>query len=124
MRLLVLTLLLANLALWAFMEYLAPQGKPDVPAQQVSPEKMRLLSSTEIAQMPASSGPACVEFGPLKEDTFDLAEEKARSLQPGISLAERRTETGIFLELRAPSDNVRKQLSEFLTGVSAGICAS
>lgn len=122
MRLLVLLFLLANLALWAYMEYVAPQGRPNAVAQQINPEKMRLLSSAEITQMPAASGPACVEFGPLDENAFALARESARRLQANLSAVERRTEAGIYLELRAPSDQVRKQLSELLPGVSAGIC--
>ncbi|HKO88882.1 MAG TPA: hypothetical protein VJU83_10265 [Burkholderiales bacterium] len=122
MRLLVLILFLANLALWSYREYLVPQMKIDAAAQQVNPEKMRLLKSEEGVE-PLSENAGCIVFGPLDETKLSEAKERARSLQAGLAMSERKTEAGTYLELREPTDEVRKQLSDLLPGIDAGNCA-
>jgi len=124
MRTFALLLLLLNLLFWAYVEYLAPRTSSDALAQQVQPERLRLLSNTEVAQLPASSGPACLEFGPLDTITLAMAKDRVRGIQPQIVLAERYGEDGAYLEMRRSSDAVRKAMSELLGGEKAGVCAN
>jgi hypothetical protein len=124
MRLFALILLLANLLFWSYTEYFAPRTSGNALAQQVHPERMRLLSNAEIAQLPTANGPACIEFGPLDNATLATAKDKVRKLQPRIVLAERYGGEGAFLELRRASDAVRKAMSELLGGDNAGVCAA
>ncbi|HKY01133.1 MAG TPA: hypothetical protein VJM53_01125 [Burkholderiales bacterium] len=123
MRAVVLLLVLANLGLWAYMDYVAPQQRGATLAQQVQPERLKLIAGIDGAEVVAAASQACIEFGPLDESALARAKDTARTLQANISMAERRTETAIFLELREPSEIVVKQLGDSLKGASSGPCA-
>ncbi|HVE48002.1 MAG TPA: SPOR domain-containing protein [Casimicrobiaceae bacterium] len=79
MRIVVILLLLANLALFGYTRLDAFGGsEPQRLAEQVQPEKLKLMSPQEVAALgptkAASLADVCVEWGPLSES------ERARAL--------------------------------------------
>jgi hypothetical protein len=129
MRLLVLILLLLNVALFAYRDYAAQSSGAQSPAlmQQVRPQRIKLLSAQEFAQLsaPRNSVEVCLQIGPLGD--ADLARTKANilALQPNAALNERRAEGVTYLEIRQANENLRAKLSTLAAGIpsaSTGAC--
>jgi hypothetical protein len=100
-RALFLLLLAANLALFAWWRYYAaPEGAGDQEPmrRQISPEKIRIVGSEELARLPAPkpraepAPKACVEWGGFALAEGPRAEQALEPLALGARLAQRRTE--------------------------------
>lgn len=101
MRALFLLLVAANLALFAWSRYAtAPESATDREplGRQISPEKIRILSSQELAGLPATNAKAepapkgCTEWGGFALAEAPRAEQALQPLALGARLAQRRTE--------------------------------
>jgi hypothetical protein len=103
MRALFLLLVAANLALFAWSRYGAvPENAPELEAmrQQVSPEKIRVLSGTELKTLPApkpralaeGAPKACLEWGGFALAEASRGEQALEPLALGARLAQNRTE--------------------------------
>jgi hypothetical protein len=100
-RALFLLLVAANLALFAWWRYYAaPEGAgdPEPMRRQISPEKIRIIGSEELARLPASKPTAdlprraCLEWGGFALAEGARAEQALEPLALGARLAQRRTE--------------------------------
>jgi len=101
MGLVVILLLLANVALFALTLFdAAAPGEPQRLAQQVQPEKIRLLSPQEFAALGpakvAALNDVCVEWGPLSEPERARAMGELAPLGVAQLVSVRRIETGGF----------------------------
>jgi len=113
MRIVVLILLLANVALFAYLDYDA-QAKRDVSkamAQQVQPERIRLMTEQEVAALKPGAA-ACLEVGPLNSGDVSQARGAFEELQPAPQLTERSDPDrgASYLQLRNVPDAVRAQV--------------
>jgi hypothetical protein len=94
MRAAVLLLILANLLLFGYTQ-LDREGRSEAVrlAQQVQPERLRLLSSREVAALAPSKVAAladvCVEWGPFAEADRRRAEADIEPLQLGRLVSQR-----------------------------------
>ena len=98
MRLLVLLLVLANAAFFAWSRYVASgeAGADAVPlGRQIEPDKLRILSPSELPPPSAGIQPAaakCMEWGSFTLADAPRAEKALEPLALGARLAQRRTE--------------------------------
>ena len=101
MRAIFLLLVAANLALFAWWRYTAaPESTSDREplGRQISPEKIRILSSQELAGLPAAKAKAelspkgCTEWGGFALAEAPLGEQALQVLALGARLSQRRTE--------------------------------
>ena len=98
MRTLVLLLLLANLSFFAYTRLDAGRdGEPVRLAEQVQPDKIRLLTPQQVAALGpgkvAALADVCVEWGPLSEADRARALADLEPLALGKLLTQRRVET-------------------------------
>lgn len=121
MRLFALLLIFANLALWGYRDFAAPRLRGSALAQQVHPERLRLIGAAELMRS-EKQAPPCVAFGPLDDAKLALAKMAARDLQNDISMAERRGDKGSYLELRSPSEALRGELATMLGEAREEVC--
>ena len=85
MRIVVLILLLANVALFAYLDYGA-QADRDVSkamAQQVQPERIRLMTEQEVAALQPGAAP-CLEVGPLTSAALSAARDAFAAVRPAL----------------------------------------
>ncbi len=99
MRIVVILLLLANLALFALTRLdSTPGGEAQRLAEQVQPDKLKLLTSQQVAALGpakvASLNDVCVEWGPLTEAERARALGELSPLGLGPLVTARRVETG------------------------------
>jgi hypothetical protein len=99
MRIVVILLLLANLALFALTRLDSAAGGEALRlAEQVQPDKVKLLTSQQVAALGptkiASLNDVCVEWGPLSEAERTRAMTELAPLGLGPLVTSRRTETG------------------------------
>lgn len=99
MRIVVILLLLANLALFALTRLdSAPGGEAQRLAEQVQPDKIKLLTPQQVAALGpakvASLSDVCVEWGPLSDAERTRALGEMASLALGPLVTTRRVETG------------------------------
>lgn len=105
MRIVVILLLLANLALFALTRLdAAPVGEPQRLSEQVQSEKLRILSPQQVAALGpakvASLSDVCVEWGPLSEAERSRALGELAPLGLGALVSTRRVEaTGFTVTL-------------------------
>ncbi len=99
MRTIFFLLLLANVAFAAYAYWSLTQSGSDRTnslAQQIDPDKIRIVSAEEAARIAASrrapAGPACVEWGAFASIEVSKAAEAVEALVPGLRTRERRTE--------------------------------
>lgn len=103
MRALFLLLVAANLGLFAWSRYYStPDPAPDRESarRQVSPEKIRVLSGSEVKSLPSATAKpaaegapkACVEWGGFAVAEAPRGEQALAPLALGERLAQRRTE--------------------------------
>jgi hypothetical protein len=128
MRLLVLMLLLLNIALFAYRDYASQSSGPQsaVLAQQVRPQRVKLLSAQEFAQLTERRSPGCLQIGPLSEIDLVRIKENIVAAQAGAALSERRSESGAYIEIRQPNETLSTQLTALaasVPGASMGVCA-
>lgn len=118
MRIVVLILLLANVALLAYLDYGAQRTRDQsaVAAQQVKPERIRLMTPQEVAALqPAAS--ICLEIGPLDQITLAKVRQAVEALQPPPRMTERQDQADVlFLQIRDVSDSVHARVK----GIAAG----
>ena len=110
MRVAFLVLLLANLALYTWLRYGAPEAEPVPLSRQIAPEKLKVVAPAGLPPVsavtkppapapapaaapasPAASG-ACVEWGSFTIADAARAEQALEPLALGPRLAQRRTE--------------------------------
>jgi hypothetical protein len=95
MRALFLILVFANVAFFAWRyydEHFAARGA-DPFAQQLNPERVRLVGPDELARLAgARKQAACVEIGPIAAADATRAEEAVGGIAAGLKIAVRRAE--------------------------------
>ena len=97
MRLLVLILLLANIAFYAWAQYVPEQSSPEahLMSQQINPDAIRIAAAT---QAPAERKPepqkqvSCVEWNGFNAEDVARAQEAVLPLSPGVQVSERKVE--------------------------------
>ena len=99
MRIVVILLLLANLALFALTRLdSAPGGEAQRLAEQVQPDKLKLLTPQQVAALGpakvASLSDVCVEWGPMSEAERTRAMTELAPLGLGPLVTSRRVDTG------------------------------
>ncbi len=95
MRTLFLALLFANVAFFAYRFYVTQYatGKGDPIAQQIQPERVRIIPPAELARLAASRrGVACIELGPVAAAEAARAEEAVGGLADGLKISQRRVD--------------------------------
>lgn len=96
MRTVFLLLLFLNAAFLAWSYYARSIGSPGerMIAQQLEPEKIRLVTRDDAAQLARERLPACLEWGPLAPADVARAEEAVLGMLPGAKIEQvSRTET-------------------------------
>ncbi len=94
MRKAILLLLLANVAFFAY-RYVGPSLWHDATpvAQQLNPERIRLIGPEEFARIAASRrAVGCIELGPLATGDQTRAEEAVAALGQGLKVSSRRVD--------------------------------
>lgn len=99
MRIVVILLLLANLALFALTRLdSASGGEPQRVAEQVQPDKIKLLTPQQVAALGpakvASLNDVCVEWGPLSDPERTRALAEMAPLGVGALVTTRRLDAG------------------------------
>lgn len=99
MRVVIILLLLANLALFALTRLDSPAGgEAQRLGEQVQPEKLKLLTPQQVAALGpakvASLNDVCVEWGPLSDTERTRAMTELAPLGLGPLVTSRRVETG------------------------------
>jgi hypothetical protein len=102
MRVILILLLLANAALFALTRLdKVAAGEPQRLAEQVQPDKIKLLTAREVAQLnpakTAALADVCVEWGPLSDAEQRRALAEIAPLNLGTLLSQRRVESEAFL---------------------------
>src|SRR6185369_14159868 len=92
MRVLLLALLLANVAWFAWARFYGAQASPDAPlvSQQINRDAIKLLAPAQVASLAKPA--ACVEWGGIAAGDATRAEEALAPLALGDRLTERRSE--------------------------------
>ena len=113
MRIVVLMLLLANVALLAWLDYDAQRTRDESKAlaQQVRPERIRLMSPQEVAALQPGAG-ACLEIGPLAAADAARARESFSALRPAPATRERQEGDAVYVQLRQLSAATRAEVEE------------
>ena len=100
MRIVLILLLLANLALFALTRLDSHGGEPQRIVEQLQPDKIKLLSPQEVAALgpakTASLSDVCVEWGPLSESERARAMSEIAPLGVNALVSTRRIETEGF----------------------------
>jgi len=91
-RVLLLVLLLANVAWFAWVRFYGAQASPDAPlvSQQLNRDAIKLLAPAQV--MSLAKPAACVEWGGIAAGDASRAEEALAPLALGDRLTERRSE--------------------------------
>jgi hypothetical protein len=120
MRIVVLILLLANVALLAYLDYDAQRTRDQsaVAAQQVKPERIRLMTEQEVAALQPVAI-VCLEIGPLDTATLAKARQAIEALRPTPRITDRQDQTNAFLQLRDVPDGMRARVKEIAAGLGA-----
>jgi hypothetical protein len=95
MRTAFFVLLFANVAFFAYRFYVTHYANPatDPIAQQIQPERIRIVQPEELARLAASRrGVACIELGPVAAADATRAEEAAGALAGGLKVSQRRVD--------------------------------
>jgi hypothetical protein len=94
MRALFLLLVLANVALYGWWRYGAPTGAADPTplARQIEPERLRVISASELRPALAQKAPVCHEWGGFTPADAARAEQALEPLALGSRLAQRRSD--------------------------------
>lgn len=96
MRTLFLTLAFANVAFFAWRYYVenySPVRGADPVAQQLQPERIRLVAPEDLARMAGGRRQAaCVELGPITAGDVARAEEAVSGIAAGLKVSQRRVE--------------------------------
>jgi len=121
MRVIVFLLLLANLALFAFIRLDSVSNGEGVRlSQQVQPDKIKLLTPQQVAALgparAASLADVCVEWGPMSESDRARAQARLEPLDLGKLLTQRRMEVitnyWVFIPPLANKAAVDKRVAE------------
>ena len=106
MRALFLALVFANLALYAWSRYGAPEDTPPAPqSRQIAPDKLKIVAPSNLPPPPSTAKPAasapvsapaaavaCLEWGSFSVADAPRAEQALEPLGLGARLAHRRSE--------------------------------
>jgi hypothetical protein len=95
MRTIFLVLVFANAVFLAYRYYVTHYASPaiDPYAQQLQPDRVRIIPAEELARLAASRrGAACLELGPIGAGDAARAEEAAAALAAGAKVAQRRVD--------------------------------
>jgi hypothetical protein len=94
-RALFLVLVFANVAFFAwryYADHVSSRGADPI-AQQLQPERIRLIAPDELARMAGSRAQAaCVELGPIAAADAGRAEEAVSGIAAGLKVSQRRAE--------------------------------
>jgi hypothetical protein len=94
-RTLFLILVFANVAFfaWRYYDEHFPSRGADPFAQQLHPERVKLVTPEELARLTGARRPgACVELGPIAVGDAARAEEAVSGIAAGLKVAQRRAE--------------------------------
>jgi hypothetical protein len=122
-RVLFLLLILANLAFFAWANYLSPHDAASDPrplAQQYQPEKLKILAPEDAGAVskpwPAAVPAACLEWGSFTLADAPRAEQALEPLALGPRLAQRRAEETaswwVYLPPQGSRQNALKKAGE------------
>ena len=92
MRTAFFVLLFANAVFFAYRFYVTQYAKPatDPIAQQIQPERVRIVQPEELARLAATRrGVACIELGPVATTEAARAEEAVGGLAGGLKVSRR-----------------------------------
>lgn len=95
MRTVFFVLLFANAAFFAYRFYVTQYANPatDPIAQQLQPERIRIVQPEELARLAVSRrGVACIELGPVATADASRAEEAVGALAGGLKISQRRVD--------------------------------
>src|SRR5262245_29359669 len=94
MRIVFLVLLFANVAFFAYRYYVTQLAVPasDPVAQQIQPDRVRIVPPGELARLAASRRGVCIELGPIATAEAARAEEAAGALAGGLKISQRRVD--------------------------------
>lgn len=95
MRTAFFVLLFANAAFFAYRFYVThyANAATDPIAQQIQPERIRIVQPEELARLAASRrGVACIELGPVAAAEAARAEEAVGALAGGLKVSQRRVD--------------------------------
>jgi hypothetical protein len=121
MRLLVLILLLANVAFYAWVQYVpeSASAEAQLMVQQINPESIRLLSASQVVAERKAEPPkvvSCVEWSGLSSEDIARAQEAVLPLSPGVQVTERKLEetTGwwVFMPPQASRQGAVQKVEE------------
>jgi len=93
-RTLFLILVFTNVAFFAsryYAEYFPSRGADPV-AQQLQPERIKLVAPDELARMVGRRQAACVELGPIAAGDAVRAEEAVSGIAAGLKVSQRRVD--------------------------------
>jgi len=95
MRTAFFVLLFVNAAFFAYRSYVTQYAQPasDPTAQQIQPERIRIVQPEDLARLAASRrGVACLELGPVAAGDAARAEEAVGALSGGLKISQRRVD--------------------------------
>jgi hypothetical protein len=95
MRTAFFVLLFANAVFFAYRFYVTQYARPatDPIAQQIQPDRIRIVQVEELARLAASRrGVACIELGPVAAADGARAEEAVGALAGGLKVSQRRVD--------------------------------
>lgn len=125
MRIFVLILLLANVVLFAYIyEGQRSRTAPAALAQQIKPERIRLMTAQEVVALSPGVG-VCVELGPLTPEQATQVRDSLAAIEPAAELSERqavdeaRGAPVVFLQVRDMSEALRKRINEHANDTAA-----
>lgn len=102
MRIVLILLLLANIALFALTRFDSQAGEPQRIAEQLQPEKIKLLSPQQVAALrsakTASPGEVCVEWGPFSESERARVTAELAPLSIGAQMSTRRVDRAVIAQ--------------------------
>lgn len=126
MRFFLLLLILLNLGLWAYIDYETQRPTPGATAlaQQIKPERIRLMSAQEVTGLEPPRE-VCLELGPLAAVDAMRARETVLNIHAGAQISERRAEPQVFLQVRNVPEAARRKLADAapnLGGAELRVC--
>jgi hypothetical protein len=116
MRLAALLLLLANVAFLAWARYApaSPSEEPQLIAQQIRPEAIRLLSEREVAALRKtdSASLACVEWGAFNASDVTRARAALAPIAPAAAVSERQVQEAAGWWVYVPPQPSRQSVNQ------------
>jgi hypothetical protein len=118
MRLVFLVLLVANLAVAAYLWLGTDHAPPAPPANELVPERIKLIDPDNAKKKSAKGAPrACLEWGAFTVTDAARAAKAVDAFQPGLQYTERRVEGTVSYWVHIPPQPTRRAAEALLAGV-------